>query len=129
MLRLISILLPAILAVSILEKLESTKKSLHDFLVSYFVFLLFITLITQFIFVVCMHQTVDFPWNLLTSSSILQYLSISLATAIVLPILYFWICKAISIELEIKKEDFVNHKEIRKKEKKEKKEKKHGKKK
>ena len=73
-----------------------------------------------------MHQTVDFPWNLLTSSSILQYLSISFATAIVLPVLYFWICKAISIELEIKKEDSVNHKEIRKKEKKEKK---HGKKK
>lgn len=126
MLGLISILLPAILAVSILEKLQSTKKSCRDFLVSYFVFLLFITLITQFIFVVCMHQTVDFPWNLLTSSSILQYLSISFATAIVLPVLYFWICKAISIELEIKKEDSVNYKEIRKKEKKEKK---HGKKK
>lgn len=118
MITLFSILLPAILAVSILEKLQSTKKSCRDFLVSYFIFLLFITSITQFIFVFCMHRTIDFPWNLLTSSVIFEYLLVSLILAIILPILYFWICKAISIELEIKKEFSINRRKKNRKEKK-----------
>ena len=121
MLGLISVLFPAILAVSILEKLQSMKKSGRDFWTSYAIFLLFITLLTQFIFVICMHRTIEFPWNLLASSAIFEYLLTSLILAIVLPILYFWFCKAISIELEIKKENSINHKEKRKKEKKEKK--------
>lgn len=100
----ICIFTPACLATAILNGISNKERKTSSLILSYFVFLMFITLGTLTTFNLFFDYGYSFvDMNIFTNFFSIRYLLVSIVQAIVYPILYEMIARTLDIKIEIEK--------------------------
>lgn len=99
----ICLFFPASISIIVNEKLNKTKKDIHDTLVSYFSYTFFINLIMNIIYHFIYTKKLNwYSTELFTFDFAIQYMLLSMAVAILLGCLVFIISKVVQINILVK---------------------------